>query len=112
VGLSASWTTSRWTASGTLARAADWVNYDKVALATAIAADSTGQLTPVGPALRAYWRKYEGITRVSARTSYAVRPHMWVSLSGENLLNRQIGEPDNVTVVPGRTINVGLRTAF
>jgi iron complex outermembrane receptor protein len=95
-----------------VARAADWVNYDKVALATAIAADSTGRLTPVGAALRAYWRDYRGTTRLSARTSYALRPHTWVSLSGENLLNRQLGEPDNVTVVPGRTINLGLRTAF
>ena len=50
--------------------------------------------------------------RVSLRTSYARRSHTWVSLSGENLLNRQLGEPDNVTVVPGRTITLGLRTAF
>ncbi|NUR35196.1 MAG: hypothetical protein HOQ17_07970 [Gemmatimonadaceae bacterium] len=49
---------------------------------------------------------------MSLRTSYARRSHTWVSLSGENLLNRQLGEPDNVTVVPGRTINLGLRTAF
>jgi iron complex outermembrane receptor protein len=95
-----------------VARAADWVNYDKVALAKAIAADSTGQLTPVGTALRAYWRQYEGTTRVSARAAYAIRPRTWLSVSGENLLNRQLGEPDNVTVVPGRTINVGIRTAF
>jgi TonB dependent receptor. len=66
----------------------------------------------VGSALRAYWREYEGTTRVSARASYAIRPRTWLSMSGENLLNRQLGEPDNVTVVPGRTINVGIRTAF
>jgi iron complex outermembrane receptor protein len=112
LGLNATWTRTRWSATGSVARAADWVNYDKVALAKAIDADSTGWLTPVGPALRAYWRDYEGITRVSLRGSYAVRQHTWVSLSGDNLLNRQIGEPDNVTVVPGRTIALGLRTAF
>jgi len=112
MGLNATWTRSRWSATGSVARAADWVNYDKLALAKAIAADSTGWLTPVGPALRAYWRNYDGLTRLSLRGSYAVRQHTWVSLSGDNLLNRQIGEPDNVTVVPGRTIAVGLRTAF
>jgi iron complex outermembrane receptor protein len=112
MGLNAAWASARWSLSGSVARAADWVNYDKVALATAIAADSTGRLTPVAAALRAYWRDYPGTTRVSARTSYALWPHTWVSLSGDNLLNRQLGEPDNVTVVPGRTINLGLRTAF
>lgn len=112
MGLNAVWSSTRWSVSGSVARAADWVNYDKVSLATAIAADSSGLLTPVGAALRAYWREYEGTTRVSLRTSYALRAHTWLSLSGENLLNRQLGEPDNVTVVPGRTINVGLRTAF
>jgi iron complex outermembrane receptor protein len=112
MGLNAVWTSARWSLSGSVARAADWINYDKVSLATAIAADSTGLLTPVGPALRAYWREYPGTTRLSVRSSYALRPHTWVGLSGENLLNRQLGEPDNVTVVPGRTINVGLRTAF
>jgi hypothetical protein len=112
MGLNAVWVAARWSLSGSVARAADWVNYDKVALATAIAADSTGRLTPVGAALRAYWRDYRGTTRLSARASYALRPHTWVSLSGDNLLNRQLGEPDNVTVVPGRTINLGLRTAF
>ena len=112
MGLHATWAASRWSVTGAVSRAADWVNYDKVALARAIAADSTGQLTPVGSALRAYWRNYEGTTRVSARASYAIRAHTWLSVSGENLLNRQLGEPDNVTVVPGRTINVGIRTAF
>ena len=112
MGLSATWTTRRWTASSTVARAADWVNYDKLALAKAIAADSTGELVPVGPALRAYWRDYEGTTHVSLRTSYLLRQHTWINLSGDNLLNRQVGEPDNVTVVPGRTITMGLRTAF
>jgi len=112
MGLNATWSASRWTTTGTVSRAADWVNYDELSLAKAIAADSTGMLVPVGRALRAYWRDYEGSTRVSLRTAFALRAHTWINLSGENLLNRQIGEPDNVTVVPGRTITLGLRTAF
>jgi iron complex outermembrane receptor protein len=35
-----------------------------------------------------------------------------LNVSGENLLNRQHGEPDNITVVPGRTISFGLRAAM
>ena len=31
------------------------------------------------------------------------------TMNGENLLNRQHGEPDNITVVPGRTLSFGLR---
>jgi iron complex outermembrane receptor protein len=112
MGLNATWTTPRWTTSGSVARAADWVNYDELSIAKAVAADSTGMLVPVGPALRAYWRDYEGTTHVSLRTSYLLRQHTWINLSGDNLLNRQVGEPDNVTVVPGRTITMGLRTAF
>jgi hypothetical protein len=30
-------------------------------------------------------------------------------VSGENLLNRQQGEPDNITVVPSRTLSLGLK---
>ncbi len=112
MGLSASWVTSRWSTTGAVARAEDWINYDKIALAAALARDTTGTRIPVGPVLRRFWRVYEGTTRLSLRTSYAVRQRAWLSLSGENLLNRQLGEPDNVTVVPGRTVIVGIRTAF
>jgi hypothetical protein len=35
-----------------------------------------------------------------------------LDISGENLLNHQRGEPDNITVVPGRTILTGLRLKF
>jgi iron complex outermembrane receptor protein len=35
-----------------------------------------------------------------------------LTLSGENLLNRQHGEPDNITVVPGRTLSFGLRAVM
>ena len=108
----AGWSSSRWALHGALARASDWVNYDKLALARAIAADSTGLLVPVGPALRAYWRDYEGVTHLSLSATYALRPNTALMVAGDNLLNRQVGEPDNVTVVPGRTVNLGLRTAF
>jgi iron complex outermembrane receptor protein len=31
---------------------------------------------------------------------------------GENLLGYQRGEPDNVTIVPGRTLTLGVRAKF
>jgi hypothetical protein len=37
---------------------------------------------------------------------------MTLTLRGENLLDQQLGEPDNITVLPGRTISVGVRAAF
>jgi iron complex outermembrane receptor protein len=37
---------------------------------------------------------------------------MTFTLDGENLLNEQRGEPDNVTVLPGRTLSAGLRLRF
>jgi len=33
-------------------------------------------------------------------------------MTGDNLLGTQRGEPDNVTVVPGRTITAGLQAKF
>ena len=69
-----------------------------------------GDLT--GPQLRAYWREYEGVTRMRATTSVQLRRGLALTLAGENLLDRQRGEPDNLTVLPGRTFTLGVRTAF
>jgi hypothetical protein len=32
--------------------------------------------------------------------------------TGSNLFNYQRGEPDNITVVPGRTITMGMKAEF
>jgi iron complex outermembrane receptor protein len=37
---------------------------------------------------------------------------MLLNLTGENLLNYQRGEPDTMTIVPGRTITLGVRARF
>jgi outer membrane cobalamin receptor len=110
--LQARWTRSRLSLSGSVARASDWINYDEVALAQAVAADATGRLVPVGEALRAYWRTYEGSTRLGATASFRVTERASLSLTGSNLLNHQLGEPDNITVVPGRSILFGMQTTF
>ncbi|GLC27619.1 hypothetical protein rosag_41320 [Roseisolibacter agri] len=120
VGLTAAWTTRRWTIASTLSRADDWINYDRLALAEAMAATlgtdpapgGTGARPPVGPQLRGFWRSYDGSTRIGARATVGLWGSNAVTFGVENLLNRQLGEPDNVTVVPGRTLSLGLRTGF
>jgi iron complex outermembrane receptor protein len=111
-GLQATWLTTRWSVNGSLSRAADWMNYDEVALAQTIASSPAGTLTPVGAALRAYWKSYPGVTRLGSSVAYKIRDRTSILLTGVNLLNHQTGEPDNVTVVPGRTIGIGLRNGF
>jgi iron complex outermembrane receptor protein len=66
----------------------------------------------IGPDLRAYWRQYTGGLRLRAGMSRDIRRDFSVELSAENLLNYQRGEPDNITIVPGRTIMTGVRIKF
>ncbi|MEX2283783.1 MAG: TonB-dependent receptor [Gemmatimonadota bacterium] len=110
VGLMAAWTGDRWSTSVTAARASDWINYDRVALARAFDTAQSGQLP--GSQLREYWRAYDGFTRLHVVLAHEVRSGLLLTLTGDNLLNHQIGEPDNVTITPGRTLSIGLRTSF
>jgi iron complex outermembrane receptor protein len=120
LGLTAGWTAQRWSVSGTAARAADWINYDRLALADAVedalvvpsAAGPRAPNAPVGGQLRAFWRRYDGATRLGVRGSVRLWGSTAFTLSGDNLLNRQVGEPDNISVLPGRTLTAGLRTGF
>jgi iron complex outermembrane receptor protein len=41
-----------------------------------------------------------------------LRRDLSFELTGDNLLNYQRGEPDDITIVPGRTILTGLRLKF
>ena len=85
------------------------MNYDGVALATAFSA-ATHPI--VGQQLRDYWRPYGGVTRIDASTSRQLFSAFSLVLTGRNLLDVQRGEPDNVTVVPGRTLTAGLQAKF
>ena len=110
--LGATWSAARWTATWSASRASDWINYDGLALGAALA---SGTATPgdfAGPQLRAYWREYPGVTRVRGTLSYRLRAGTSLDVAGDNLLDRQRGEPDNVTVLPGRTVTAGLRAEF
>ena len=52
------------------------------------------------------------MTHVDAESSVALRDRLWLDLTALNLLGRQTGEPDNIAVMPGRTIRLGLRNVF
>ncbi|MGQ0647022.1 MAG: TonB-dependent receptor plug domain-containing protein [Gemmatimonadaceae bacterium] len=108
--LSASWLGRGWSGSWSLARASDWINYDWLALATD--SHASPQHRPPGGGLRQYWRSYRGVTRLRAAFSRDLTNAFGLVMSGDNLLGQQLGEPDNVTIVPGRTIRAGVRAKF
>lgn len=110
--LQATYTSSRWSTSWTAARASDWINYDQLALAERRVSSGFEPNMVTGNRLRDYWRTYDGATRLRGNVSYSVARGLTLVMSGENLLNLQRGEPDNVTVIPGRTLTFGLRTRF
>jgi iron complex outermembrane receptor protein len=107
---SAIWTAPRWMASVSAARSWDWISYDRIALAGAFTNSTQTDAQLVGAQLRSYWLQYSGVTRLRASLGFSLSRALSLSVSGDNLLNYQFGEPDNVTVVPGRTISFGLRT--
>jgi outer membrane receptor protein involved in Fe transport len=101
-----------WSASVTAYRAFDWINYDRAALAQAFATSERPTYTYTGWRLREFWKQYPGVTRLRASLGFTLSPRIGFSLNGDNLLNYQTGEPDNITVLPGRTLSVGFRTSF
>lgn len=110
--LVASWRGARWGATWAVTRADEWIDYDRLAL---VAAVTTGGRTPpdlLGGRLRNYWREYTGVTRLRATVRRDLFGAVALTATGENLLDRQYGEPDNATVLPGRTVTIGLRAAF
>lgn len=107
--LTAALTEASWTGSLSASRSWDWINYDAVALAGAFSNSTQTDAALVGQELRNYWLRYAGVTRLRASIGRNLFGGLAFTLSGENLLNRQHGEPDNITVVPGRTLSFGLK---
>ncbi|MEO8622101.1 MAG: TonB-dependent receptor [bacterium] len=102
-----------WFATLGATRAWDWVNYDRKSLATWYSAATPNPLRePTGARLRMYWQKYDGETHLRLTTSRDLHRGVSLLVVGENLLGGQLGEPDNVTIRPGRTITAGLRASF
>ena len=111
-GINASFTKNRWFTAWNVSRASDWINYDRITLASAFANNSLPLQDFIGWKLRTYWKNYSGVTRVGARGGFLIGRGMTFTVDGENLLNEQRGEPDNITVLPGRTVSAGLRLSF
>ena len=110
--VTASWAPARWSVSATASRAFDWIGYDRSSLAAAYVDADRPTSGFLGDQLRAYWRKYDGVTWLRAAASFDVTGNVALRAVGENLLNHQQGEPDDITVVPGRTVNLGLTVSF
>jgi iron complex outermembrane receptor protein len=111
LGLTAAWNQGGWLASLTASRASDWVGYDRLALARDLSVSEPATELG-GERLRGYWRPYEGVTHLGASLSRELFRRFTLTVSGDNLLGYQLGEPDNVTVLPGRTLSIGVRAAF
>jgi iron complex outermembrane receptor protein len=107
VTLAAVWNSSRWSTTWTAARAMDWIGYDRISLAAATVRGS-GQL-PAGESLRNYWVPYSGVTRLRGVATRELSRSLSLLLTGDNLFDIQRGEPDNATIVPGRSISVGVK---
>ena len=110
--LNLTYTGRRWFATLGGSRALDWINYDELGLSRAYLSDSHATHELVGQQLRTYWRQYNGGLRVRASASRDFRDMFTFEVSGDNLLNYQKNEPDNLTIVPGRTIMTGVKLKF
>ncbi|MEP6990286.1 MAG: TonB-dependent receptor [bacterium] len=94
-------------------RATDWINYDRVSLANWYLSNNANPLRePTGARLRTYWQRYDGQTHLRLTASRDLNRGVALLVIGENLLGGQLGEPDNVTIRPGRTVTAGLRASF
>ena len=93
-------------------RAFDWVNYDRLALADAVESRDRPPRDLIGKQLRSFWRLYPGVNRLRANLSYDLRRSLSLVATADNLLDHQFGEPDNVTVLPSRTVAGGVRARF
>lgn len=112
IGLAARATLANWQGALQLTRVDDWIGYDRIAATQAFATTARPSGDFVGLALRQFWMRYEPVTRVNVSIARALPSSLSLQLTGENLLDVQSGEPDNITIVPGRTLSVGLRARF
>lgn len=110
--LDVSWTAPLWTASVTASGANDWVNYSRLAIAQALLDGRHEERAFLGSQLRSFWRHYDGSTHVRASLSRQLFAGVSMLLGVENLLNAQTGEPDDLTIVPGRSVTFGFKARF
>jgi outer membrane receptor protein involved in Fe transport len=96
----------------TVSRASDWINYDRLAIADSLFRRSLTDEDLTGDKVRRFWVNYGGATRLRSTASVDFWRGLVLTVSGDNLLGYQLGEPDTITIVPGRTITVGVKARF
>lgn len=106
-----SWSGNQWYASLGATRAMNWINYDRLAIAQQYV-NTSAPRSLTGAALRGFWRSYDGETHLRLNLTRDVTQALALLMTGENLLGGQVGEPDNVTIRPGRSITAGVRASF
>ncbi|MBC7843077.1 MAG: TonB-dependent receptor [Gemmatimonadaceae bacterium] len=111
-GLALTWTPPRWQFQLGGTQVADWVNYDRLSLASTYMRGGTPSRGLTGATLRSYWMQYPEVTRLRASVAHDLTRSLSLRFIGDNLLDRQRGEPDNVTIVPGRTLSFGIAARF
>ena len=111
-GVSLTWTPPRWQVQLGGTQVADWINYDRLGLAATYLRGGAPSRGLTGAALRSYWLRYGEVTRLRASVARELPRGLTMRLLGDNLLDRQRGEPDNVTIVPGRTLSFGIAARF
>ncbi len=111
-GLTVTWTPARWQLQIGGSQVSDWINYDRLALTSTYLRGGGPSRELSGATLRTYWIRYGEVTRLRASVGHDLTRTLTLRLIGDNLLDRQRGEPDNVTIVPGRTLSVGLGARF
>lgn len=111
-GVTLTWTPPRWQFQVGGTRVSDWVDYDRVALAGTYLRGGSPAQELNGATLRSYWITYGEVTRLRASVAHDLTRSLTLRVIGDNLLDRQRGEPDNVTILPGRAISFGLAARF
>jgi iron complex outermembrane receptor protein len=110
--LRVSYTGREWAATVGGSRAFNWIGYDQLGISRAYLDDTHVARELVGAQLRGYWRPYNGGLRLRASVSRDFRDLLTFEVTGDNLLNYQRNEPDNLTIVPGRALMTGVRVRF
>jgi iron complex outermembrane recepter protein len=111
-GLAVTWTPRSWQFQVAGTQVTDWINYDRLSLAATYLRGGTPARGLTGVALRSYWMQYPEVTRLRASVARDLTRSLTLRFIGDNLLDRQRGEPDNVTIVPGRTLSFGVAARF
>lgn len=102
----------RWSTAWTVTRASNWIDYDRLAIAERLGDELENDDALTGEKLRRFWVRYHGATRLRGTVEVELPRGVSLRLTGENLTGKQRGEPDTMTILPGRTLVAGLTARF